>query len=106
MPRGVHGPDSELAYLHLVALAQRLEGVGVRCRGRQIVARAGARHDLAGSRDIVVVQVRLEDVRNAQSTPARGRHIVMDVAPGVEQGRLVAVGIADEIADVVQAGRC
>ena len=46
---------------------------------------AGDRGELAGTRDVVVVEVRLDDVRDAQVALMGSGEVDVDVAPRVEQ---------------------
>ena len=84
VPRRVERPEADRADLEGLAVAQPAGARGELGAGADDVGRAGQRRELATARDVVVVEVRLDDVGDAQIRVARGVEIDVDVATRVD----------------------
>ena len=63
---------------------------------------AGDRGELAGTRDVVVVEVRLDDVRDAQVALMGSGEVDVDVAPRVDDGCETGVFVGDQRREMAQ----
>ena len=92
--RRVDGTQGHVAYVQIIAWIQ-LVGVGAHLGG-----------ELAAAGDVVVVQVRVQRVRDLDVEIVRELQIALDVAQRVDYEAHAAIGVGDEKACVAQlAGR-
>ncbi len=86
-----------------LAVADRLEGGAKLGCGADDVRGAGQRGQLAGTRDVVVVEVGLQHVADAQAPPRDLVEVDVDVTPGIDDRRLAAGLVDEQRAQVAQA---
>src|SRR5207253_5565834 len=82
--RRVAGGEPEAADVERLAIADRAVLVAELRAGADHVARPGQRGEVATARDVVVVEVRLDDVGDPDVEIAGGREVDVDVPPRVD----------------------
>ena len=95
--------EPERTEVEALPVANRVMLVAELGPGADDVARARQRGKLPAARDVVVVQVRLDDVRDPEAARARRVEIDVDVASRVDHRRHTGRLVRDERAEVAQA---
>ena len=70
--------------------------------GADDMGRAGQGREVASARDVVVVEVRLDDVADPQAAPGGDREVDVDVAPRIDDRGDPGVLVRDERGQVAQ----
>jgi hypothetical protein len=97
MSRRLYDAETQRADLDVVAFAYRAMCVVKRVSGAGDDGRAGLRHQLARACDVIVVDVRLQNVRDPHARAGRSFHIDIHVAARINNGCAAALFIDDEV---------